>query len=149
MLYTVTGFPFFFFHHIVDLYRYTCIQHHFFSFVALCVLTFCLSFLPFLFIIFFSASNAHVLLPYHGTMWFDLLPPCFLFLILFLTDSAFGVVFLLLDFVNLRADNSAWYLTTPGTLYYPAFHLCSAFFEILFTSFHLLQPLFHTGQLIT
>lgn len=120
-----------------------------FLFICGFVCTDLLPFLPFLFIIFFSASNAHVLLPYHGTMWFDLLPPCFLFLILFLTDSAFGVVFLILDFVNLRADNSAWYLTTPGTLYYPAFHLCSAFFEILFTSFHLLQPLFHTGQLIT
>ena len=78
--------------------------------------------------------------------------PSFCYSIHFVTNNAgvpsapaFDVIFLLLDFVNLAAENCAWYLTTtPGTLCCPGFHFFSAFFEIPFTSFHLLQPLFYT-----
>jgi hypothetical protein len=78
--------------------------------------------------------------------------PFLLFYIRFVTNNAgvpraaaFDVIFPLLDFVNLAAENPAWYLTTtPGTLCCPGFHFFSALFEILFASFHLLQPLFHT-----
>ena len=121
---------------ILNLHIYIFIQYCFLSFVTFCILTCWIFFLPSLLFLFtfFSASDAHMLLPWHGTMWTSLLS--FLYPLCnqqcrSAKCSCFDVIFLLLDFVNLAAENCAWYLTTtPGILCCPGFHFFSAFFEI-------------------